>query len=63
MIDADGSGTITFEELKQSLKRVGSELMESEIQDLMNAVFEFFPQFGLEFTPYLVYLYMTLLRS
>ncbi|XP_019175937.1 PREDICTED: calcium-dependent protein kinase 11-like [Ipomoea nil] len=37
MIDADGSGTITFEELKQSLKRVGSELMESEIQDLMNA--------------------------
>nr|GLL42307.1 calcium-dependent protein kinase 11-like [Ipomoea trifida] len=37
MIDADGSGTITFEELKQSLKRVGSDLMESEIQDLMNA--------------------------
>nr|GMD63773.1 calcium-dependent protein kinase 11-like [Ipomoea batatas]GMD66478.1 calcium-dependent protein kinase 11-like [Ipomoea batatas] len=38
MIDADGSGTITFEELKQSLKRVGSDLMESEIQDLMNAM-------------------------
>ncbi|RAL54286.1 hypothetical protein DM860_001414 [Cuscuta australis] len=36
MIDADGNGTITFEELKQSLKRVGSELMESEIRDLMN---------------------------
>lgn len=38
MIDTDNSGTITYEELKQGLKRVGSNLMESEIQDLMNAV-------------------------
>lgn len=38
MIDTDGSGTITFEELKQGLKKVGSELMESEILSLMNAV-------------------------
>lgn len=38
MIDTDNSGTITFEELKQGLKRVGSELMESEIKALMNAV-------------------------
>lgn len=38
MIDTDNSGTITFDELKEGLKRVGSELMESEIQDLMNAV-------------------------
>ncbi|CAI0430928.1 unnamed protein product [Linum tenue] len=37
MIDTDNSGTITFEELKDGLKRVGSELMESEIMDLMNA--------------------------
>lgn len=37
MIDTDNSGTITLEELKQGLKRVGSNLMESEIQDLMNA--------------------------
>ncbi|KAL2467630.1 Calcium-dependent protein kinase 11 [Forsythia ovata] len=37
MIDTDNSGTITFEELKQGLKRVGSELMESEIKALMNA--------------------------
>ncbi|KAK1403668.1 Calcium-dependent protein kinase [Heracleum sosnowskyi] len=37
MIDADNSGTITFEELKHGLKRVGSNLMESEIHDLMNA--------------------------
>ncbi|KAK2987928.1 hypothetical protein RJ640_003406 [Escallonia rubra] len=38
MIDTDNSGTITFEELKHGLKRVGSELMESEIKALMNAV-------------------------
>ncbi|XP_052202354.1 calcium-dependent protein kinase 11-like isoform X1 [Diospyros lotus] len=37
MIDTDNSGTITFEELKAGLKRVGSNLMESEIKDLMNA--------------------------
>lgn len=45
MIDTDGSGTITFEELQQGLKRVGSELTESDIQALMHAVHEslFFP--------------------
>ncbi|MBA0574880.1 hypothetical protein Golob_027925 [Gossypium lobatum] len=37
MIDTDNSGTITYEELKDGLKRVGSELMESEIKDLMDA--------------------------
>ncbi|XP_021912420.1 calcium-dependent protein kinase 11-like, partial [Carica papaya] len=37
MIDTDGSGTITFEELKAGLKRVGSELMESDIKTLMEA--------------------------
>ncbi|QCE15030.1 calcium-dependent protein kinase [Vigna unguiculata] len=37
MIDADNSGTITFDELKEGLKRVGSDLMESEIKDLMDA--------------------------
>ncbi|GJV37240.1 calcium-dependent protein kinase SK5-like protein [Tanacetum coccineum] len=37
MIDTDNSGTITFEELKEGLRRVGSELMESEIKDLMDA--------------------------
>ncbi|KAK8652631.1 hypothetical protein V6N13_126658 [Hibiscus sabdariffa] len=37
MIDTDNSGTITFDELKDGLKRVGSELMESEIKDLMDA--------------------------
>lgn len=37
MIDADDSGSITFEELKEGLRKVGSELMESEIKDLMEA--------------------------
>ncbi|KAM1125275.1 hypothetical protein ACFX2B_040093 [Malus domestica] len=35
MIDADGSGSITFDELKEGLTKVGSELMEFEIKDLM----------------------------
>lgn len=42
MIDTDNSGTITFDELKDGLKRVGSELMESEIRDLMDAVRQIF---------------------
>lgn len=41
MIDTDNSGTITFDELKDGLQRVGSELMESEIRDLMDAVRKF----------------------
>lgn len=38
MIDTDNSGTITYEELRDGLKRVGSDLMEPEIQSLMDAV-------------------------
>jgi calcium-dependent protein kinase len=38
MIDTDNSGTITFDELRDGLKRVGSELTENEIQALMEAV-------------------------
>ncbi|KAL5568675.1 hypothetical protein UlMin_025250 [Ulmus minor] len=37
MIDTDGSGQITFEELKAGLKRFGANLKESEIYDLMQA--------------------------
>ncbi|XVF37212.1 hypothetical protein REPUB_Repub19eG0127300 [Reevesia pubescens] len=37
MIDTDNSGTITFQELKDGLEKVGSELMESEIKSLMEA--------------------------
>jgi calcium-dependent protein kinase len=36
-MDADGSGAITFDELKEGLKRLGSNLSESEIRDLMEA--------------------------
>lgn len=46
MIDADNSGTITFDELKEGLKRVGTELMESEIKDLMDAVRQIVTVFG-----------------
>ncbi|KAI7729010.1 hypothetical protein M8C21_024555, partial [Ambrosia artemisiifolia] len=38
MIDTDNSGHITFDELKDGLKRVGANLKESEIYDLMQAV-------------------------
>ncbi|KAM5550639.1 calcium-dependent protein kinase 1 [Rosa sericea] len=37
MIDTDGSGQITFEELKAGLKKFGATLKESEIYDLMQA--------------------------
>ncbi|GKC35163.1 calcium-dependent protein kinase SK5-like protein, partial [Tanacetum coccineum] len=37
MINTDNSGTITFKELKEGLRLVGYELMESEIKDLMDA--------------------------
>lgn len=38
MIDADGSGQITLEELRIGLEKVGADLKESEINDLMQAV-------------------------
>ncbi|XP_028777685.1 calcium-dependent protein kinase 1-like [Neltuma alba] len=37
IIDADNSGQITFEELKNGLRRFGADLNESEIHDLMQA--------------------------
>ncbi|KAJ3669945.1 hypothetical protein LUZ60_010269 [Juncus effusus] len=37
MIDADNSGQITFEELKVGLEKVGANLKESEIYELMQA--------------------------
>ncbi|GAA0162773.1 non-receptor serine/threonine protein kinase [Lithospermum erythrorhizon] len=36
-IDADNSGTITFEELKEGLKKLGTKLSESEVRQLMEA--------------------------
>lgn len=38
MIDADNSGQITLEELKNGLERVGANLKDSEIHGLMQAV-------------------------
>lgn len=37
-MDTDNSGAITFDELKAGLKRFGSTLKDTEIQDLMDAV-------------------------
>lgn len=37
-MDTDNSGAITFDELKEGLRKYGSNLKESEIRDLMNAV-------------------------
>ncbi|GJM87527.1 hypothetical protein PR202_ga03491 [Eleusine coracana subsp. coracana] len=36
-MDTDASGAITFDELKEGLRRYGSNLKESEIRDLMDA--------------------------
>lgn len=38
-IDTDDSGTITFEELKAGLTKMGTKLSESEVRQLMDAVF------------------------
>lgn len=37
-MDTDNSGAITFEELKAGLKRYGSNLKDTEIRALMEAV-------------------------
>ena len=39
-IDKDQSGSITFGELRNGLRRVDSKIKESEIEDLMHAVRE-----------------------
>lgn len=37
-IDTDQSGTITYEELKAGLTKLGSKLTEAEVKQLMDAV-------------------------
>jgi calcium-dependent protein kinase len=37
-IDTDNSGTITYEELKAGLAKLGSKLTEAEVKQLMEAV-------------------------
>ncbi|KAL3693098.1 hypothetical protein R1sor_006749 [Riccia sorocarpa] len=40
MVDTDSSGTITFEELRAALRRLGSLLQDAEIHELLNAADE-----------------------
>lgn len=42
-MDTDNSGAITFDELKEGLRRYGSNLKESEIRALMEAVSDLNP--------------------
>jgi len=37
-MDTDKSGTITYEELKNGLAKLGSKLTEAEVKQLMEAV-------------------------
>lgn len=37
-MDTDNSGTITYDELKEGLARIGSKLTEAEVKQLMEAV-------------------------
>lgn len=37
-MDTDNSGTITFEELKAGLPKLGTKLSETEVRQLMEAV-------------------------
>jgi len=37
-MDTDKSGTITVEELKEGLRKLGSKISEAEVQKLMEAV-------------------------
>lgn len=37
-MDTDKSGTITYEELRTGLARLGSKLSETEVKQLMDAV-------------------------
>lgn len=41
-MDTDNSGTITFEELKAGLPKLGTKLSESEVRQLMEAVCHYF---------------------
>lgn len=42
-MDTDKSGTITYEELKTGLARLGSRLSEAEVKQLMEAVSVYLP--------------------
>lgn len=42
-MDTDNSGTITYEELKAGLPKLGTKLSESEVRQLMEAVLSLIP--------------------
>lgn len=42
-LDTDNSGTITYDELKEGLARLGSKLTEDEVKQLMEAVSIYYP--------------------
>ena len=46
MLDADDSGSITFDELKSGLRRLGSGLKDDEIQTLLEAVSCYYYKFN-----------------
>jgi len=48
-MDTDNSGTITYEELRTGLSRLGSRLTEAEVKQLMDAVRFLFIFFFLSF--------------
>ena len=45
-MDTDNSGAITYDELKEGLRKYGSTLKDTEIRDLMEAVSQLKP-FGM----------------
>lgn len=54
-MDTDNSGQITFDELKEGLRKYGSTLKDTEIRDLMDAVSQ------LQFKGYAIFTVHTLL--
>jgi calcium-dependent protein kinase len=52
-MDTDNSGTITLEELRIGLSRLGSQLTEPEVRELLDAVrieaFDFYCYLGIKF--------------
>ena len=52
IIDTDSSGTITYEKLKDGLKRVESDLVESDIKALMKAALANFVCFSISIDLY-----------
>ena len=48
-MDTDNSGAITYDELKEGMRKYGSTLKDTEIRDLMDAVSQPKHNTGLDF--------------